>query len=187
MAAGSFPAVEIRQARPDEFAAAGDLVVDAYQAIEPFGLGDYADELRDVEARAVDAEVLVAVDDDGTVLGVVTYVPGPTSSMAEFIEADAAGIRMLAVSLKAQGRGVGRALVIACLDRARAAGKAQIVLHTTDWMTTAHRIYERLGFRRDPSIDWQPDPHETEGGEFWLRGYRFAFGSDGTTDGGVAR
>jgi GNAT superfamily N-acetyltransferase len=177
--AGSFPRVEIRQARPEEFAAAGDLVVDAYQAIEPFGLGDYADELRDVGARAVDADVLVALDDDGSVLGAVTYVPGPGSSVAEFTEADAAGIRMLAVSLKGQGRGVGRALVEACVDRARGAGKTQIVLHTTDWMTTAHRLYERLGFRRDESIDWQPEPHEMENGEFWLRGYRFTFVGDG--------
>jgi len=40
------------------------------------------------------------------------------------------------------------------------------VLHSTDRMTTAHRIYERLGFARDVSLDWEPLPG------FWLRGFR---------------
>jgi predicted N-acetyltransferase YhbS len=177
-AAGSFPRVEIRQARADEFAAAGDLVVEAYEAIDPFGLGNYSNELRNVAGRAADADVLVATD-DGTLLGAVTYVPGPTSSSAEFTEADAAGIRMLAVSLKAQGQGVGQALVEACIARARAAGKRQVVLHTTDWMTTAHRMYARLGFRRDATIDWQPSEEEAEGNVIWLRGYRLDLSSDG--------
>ena len=158
--------------RPDEFARVGELVVEAYEVIDPIGLGEYADELRDVAGRAAGAEVLVAVDDDGTLLGAVTYVPGPESPSAEFADADAAGIRMLAVGPKAQGRGVGKALVESCIERARSAGKAQIVLHTTDWMTTAHRIYGRLGFVRDPSIDWMPG---RDGDEevFWLRGFRF--------------
>lgn len=160
--------------KPDEFAAAGALIVEAYDVIDPIGLGDYAEELRDVAARVESADVLVALDAGGTLLGAVTYVPGPESASAEFAEADAAGIRMLAVGPAAQGRGVGRALVEACLDRARAAGKAQVVLHTTDWMTTAHRLYGRLGFERDPSIDWKPGRDEVEE-VFWLRGFRFRF------------
>ncbi len=82
---------------------------------------------------------------------------------------DAAGIRMLAVAADAQGRGVGEALTRACIDRARAAGRGQIVLHSTDRMTTAHRLYERLGFVRDPSIDWEGEPG------LWLRGFRLRF------------
>jgi GNAT superfamily N-acetyltransferase len=180
--------MEIREARPDEFARVGELVVESYAVIDPIGLGDYADELRDVAGRAGGAEVLVAVDDDGSLLGAVTYVPGPDSPSAEFDDADGAGIRMLAVGLKAQGRGVGRALVEACLDRARAAGKAQVVLHTTDWMTTAHRLYARLGFERDASIDWKPGRDEAEE-VFWLRGFRlrFADAEQGTGQGTADR
>jgi GNAT superfamily N-acetyltransferase len=166
--------MEIREVRPDEFAAAGELVVEAYDVIDPIGLGEYAGELRDVATRVGSADVLVAVDDGGALLGAVTYVPGPDSGSAEFTEADAAGIRMLAVAPTAQGRGVGRALVEACVARARAAGKAQVVLHTTDWMTAAHRLYGRLGFERDPSIDWKPGRDEAEE-VFWLRGFRFRF------------
>ena len=154
--------------RPDEHQALGDLTVAAYAAIHPAVVeeDDYAAELRDVAGRVADAEVLVAVDDAGTVVGGVTYVPGPDSSWAEFSEPDGAGIRMLAVAPEAQGRGVGEALSRACVDRAGATGRAQVLLHSTDRMTTAHRIYERLGFTRDASLDWEPLPG------FWLRGFR---------------
>lgn len=152
--------------RPEEYEALGVLIVAAYEAVEPGGVVSYAHELRDVTGRVDTTEVLVASDGDGVVLGGVTYVPGPDSPWAEYLDPGAAGIRMLAVAARAQGRGVGAALVQACIDRARAAGKAQIVLHTTDWMTTAHRLYQRAGFERDTSIDWEPEPG------FWLRGYR---------------
>src|SRR3712207_8100029 len=42
----------------------------------------------------------------------------------------------------------GELLVTACLDRARAAGKRRMVLSTDRRMTTAQRLYERLGFTR---------------------------------------
>jgi predicted N-acetyltransferase YhbS len=157
--------MEVRTARPDEYAALGELTVAAYEALEPGRLGGYADELRDVAARADGVDVLVATDGD-RVLGGVSYVPGPASPAAEFDDPDAAGIRMLAVAGDAQRRGVGEALTRACIERARAAGRAQIVLHSTERMVAAHRLYLRLGFERDPSIDWEPEP------EFWLRGFR---------------
>jgi GNAT superfamily N-acetyltransferase len=96
--------------------------------------------------------VLVAVDDEGRLLGGVTYIPGP-GPMAWFDGADEAGVRMLAVDPAAQGRGAGADLVAACVERARGAGKARVLLHTTAPMTAAHRLYERAGFRRDPARD----------------------------------
>jgi ribosomal protein S18 acetylase RimI-like enzyme len=168
--------VEIRIVRPDEHERLGEITVVAYRAINPphadADLDEYEAELRDIAGRAAGADVLVAVDGDGdgdgerAVLGGVTYVPDRSSPWAEFDEPDAAGIRMLAVAPEAQGRGVGEALTRACIDRAVAAGRAQILLHSTDWMTTAHRIYERLGFQRDPSFDREIED------EFWLRGFR---------------
>jgi GNAT superfamily N-acetyltransferase len=149
--------MKLRPARPEEYEPLGDLIVAAYaQVLAPDDLVGYQDELRDVAGRAAGAEVLVAVDGDRAVLGGVTYVPGPESPSAEFDRADAAGIRMLAVAADARGRGVGEALVRACIDRARTAGKGRLVLYSTDRMTTAHRIYQRLGFTRDPALDWEP-------------------------------
>jgi predicted N-acetyltransferase YhbS len=166
--------MQIRLARPEEYAAIGELTVAAYAAVDPGTLqSDYVDELRDVAGRAAGADVLVAVDDEtgGMVVGGVTYAPDPSSTSAEFSDPDAAGIRMLAVAADAQGRGVGEALTRACVDRARAAGRGQIVLHSTDRMATAHRLYERLGFVRDTSIDWEGEPG------LWLRGYRLRLDS----------
>ena len=161
--------MEVRPARPEEHAVLGELTVDAYAAIDPDVLDEaYAAELRDVAGRAEGAEVLVAVDGGGRVVGGVTYVPGPESSLAEFDALDAAGIRMLAAAESARGRGVGEALVRACIDAARVAGRGQIVLHSTDWMPAAQRLYLRLGFRRDPVIDVEYAPGR------WLRGFRLS-------------
>jgi predicted N-acetyltransferase YhbS len=167
--------MEIRPVRPEEYDELGELIVAAYATIDPGGLGDYADELRAVGERARGAEVLVAVDEAGRVLGGVTYVPGPGSPFAEFSDPDTAGIRMLAVADDARGRGVGEALSRACIDRARAAGRHQVVLHSTDWMPEAHRLYARLGFVRDEARDWEYDPGH------WLRGFRLPL--DGTPGG----
>jgi ribosomal protein S18 acetylase RimI-like enzyme len=62
------------------------------------------------------------------------------------------------VDAAARGRGVGELLVTACLDRARAAGKRRVVISTDPRMTSAHRLYERLGFTRLPERDWSPMP-----------------------------
>jgi GNAT superfamily N-acetyltransferase len=162
--------MEIRLVRTDEHERLGEVTVAAYAAINPAefddDLLDYQIELRDVAGRAAGADVLVAVDGEGTVLGGVTYVGDPSSPSAEFDEPDAAGIRMLAVVPEAQGQGVGEALARACIDRALSRGRAQIVLHSTHWMTAAHRLYQRLGFRPDPAYDREIAPG------FTLLGFR---------------
>ena len=65
---------------------------------------------------------------------------------------------MLAVSPDHQGSGAGTALTEWCVDRAVDVGRTRIILHTTQWMTTAHRIYERAGFERTTALDWEPFP-----------------------------
>ncbi|MFF9035124.1 GNAT family N-acetyltransferase [Streptomyces sp. NPDC014892] len=152
--------ITIRPAAPDEYAALGEITAQAYlgDGLLDFGESDrYLDELRDVAKRAAEAEVLVAVA-DGQVLGGVTFVPagGP---MADIARAGEAEIRMLAVSPEARGRGVGEALVRACLERARTVeGCVRVVLSTQRSMHAAHRIYGRLGFTRTPERDWNPLP-----------------------------
>ncbi|MHB1499119.1 MAG: GNAT family N-acetyltransferase [Acidimicrobiales bacterium] len=44
---------------------------------------------------------------------------------------------MLAVDPPAQVRGVGRALLDACIERARQLGRAGLFLHSTPWMEAA--------------------------------------------------
>lgn len=148
--------MQIRDAQPAEYAAVGEIVVDVYRALVP-DLGDYADELRDVAGR-IEAGVLAWVAEVGGALaGTVSYVPRP-GPYAEFDDPRAGGIRMLAVLPEFQGRGIGEALVRACLDRARADGQRRVYLHTTMWMENAQRLYRRIGFVRAPELDWLPDP-----------------------------
>ena len=63
---------------------------------------------------------------------------------------------MLAVLPEFQGRGIGEALVRACLDRARADARERVYLDTTQWMESAQRLYQRIGFKRAPELDWEP-------------------------------
>ncbi len=155
--------MEIRDVRTGDYERVGEILVATYGAIDP-SLGDYAEELRDIAARAAAVDVLVAVE-GADLVGTVTYVPGP-GPYAEWDDPDAAGIRMLAVDRPWQGRGVGSALVEACIERARATHRPRIRLHTTERMIAAQHMYERIGFARTPDEDWQPSPG------FWLRAYR---------------
>jgi ribosomal protein S18 acetylase RimI-like enzyme len=159
----------IREVRPDEYDRLGEVTVRAYAAISGETDDDYHDELRRVAARARVCTVLVAVDGAETVLGGVTYVPGPGTPLSESEREDEAGFRMLAVDPSARGRGIGRALAAACLERARAGGKAGVAVYTRPSMRAAHALYESLGFERDPERDWEFDPGE------WLWSYALRF------------
>jgi GNAT superfamily N-acetyltransferase len=149
--------IEIRPIQPPEHRTLGVLTVEAYRALDGARLGSYADELADVATRAGSAEVLVAVD-GGQLLGGVTFVPGPDNPYAEQLQEGEVGIRMLAVAPSAQGRGVGRALSVACIERARNGSARRVALHSTPWMKAAHRLYESLAFVRAPERDLQISP-----------------------------
>ena len=142
-------------AKPRSFPLLADLCVAAYA---PFVGGDhiYVAELRDVARRAADAKLLVAAAGD-RVLGTVTFVPdgGPLRQIAGPHEAE---FRML-VEPSAHGRGVGTALLRrACSTTARRRQQQGIVCSSLQQMRTAHRIYQRLGFRRAPQRDWSLAP-----------------------------
>ncbi|HEV2766228.1 MAG TPA: GNAT family N-acetyltransferase [Acidimicrobiales bacterium] len=147
-------AQSVRPIRSEEYAELGELTVRVYRQVLASDLETYAAVLRDVDARlAAGCDVLVARS-EGRVLGGVTYVPGP-GAYAQLIDDDEAEIRMLVVDPAAQGRGIGAALVGACIGRAEAAGKRTLVLGTMPAMTAAQRLYLRLGFRRCPERDGQ--------------------------------
>ncbi len=153
-------AFDIHPVRPEEYAALGELLVAAYLAL-PGGVDEpawYLDYLRDVPGRAAVSCVLAATSPQGEVLGGVTYVSGPEDPFSEELAEGDAGVRMLAVDPRRQRLGVGRALMDACVARAREAGRRRIVLHTGTWMHAAHRLYESMGFRREPALDFVPVP-----------------------------
>lgn len=69
-----------------------------------------------------------------------------------------ASIRMLAAPPERRGQGTGRALVAACLERAAAAGKSYLTLHTAPEMLAAQQLYRSFGFKRWPDADYSPGP-----------------------------
>jgi ribosomal protein S18 acetylase RimI-like enzyme len=148
--------LEIRPATTAELPRVGDLCVAAYAPFLVAADAGYDEVLRDAATRAAAAELLVGVD-GGDVLGTVTFVPdgGPLGEIAVPGEAE---FRMLAVDPAAQGRGVGLTLMRWLVDESRRRGKHAVVCSSLAEMRAAHRIYERLGFRRVPERDWSPQP-----------------------------
>ncbi|WP_147140597.1 GNAT family N-acetyltransferase [Stackebrandtia albiflava] len=149
--------VQIRAATAHDLAEVGRIAVDAYRADGQLDESGYEAALRDAAGRARDAELLVAVIDE-RVVGAVALCP-PGSRYAEICRADELEFRMLSVDPAAQGRGVGRLLVTACLERARELGCRAVVICTrAEHGDTAKRLYQRLGFTRLPDRDWAPVP-----------------------------
>lgn len=150
------PALTVQPARPDEFDRIAELTVRVYVEGRLASEG-YTAELADVAGRADRAQLLVVRDEDDRVVGSVALVL--SGDFGEVTTSDEeAAFRMLVVDPAARGRGIGELLVTTCLDLARAAGKRRMVISTGPAMTAAHRLYERLGFRRLPERDWTPAP-----------------------------
>lgn len=165
----SAPEIEIRAVRPEEHEALGALTAAAYGAYDggqPLSAA-YAEQLADVAGRASSCAVLVAVDVGGELLGGLTVVPDRTSPFAEHDLPSTGSFRHLAVAPAAQGRGVGRALIAAALDRARAGGDRQVLVHVAEDNERALDLYVRLGFARRPDLDWEVAEGVEE--SFWLR------------------
>ncbi|HEV2637546.1 MAG TPA: GNAT family N-acetyltransferase [Actinocrinis sp.] len=151
--------VVVREAREAELGEISEMTVEVF-ATESLVSPEYLETLRDARARwtAPETILLVALDDgtDG-LLGTVVYArPGsPLQDLASGAEAE---FRMLAVTPAARGRGVGETLVQACIAQAKRDELPRIVLSTGPEMTAAHRLYERMGFRRATERDWSPSP-----------------------------
>lgn len=150
--------VVITAAEPADLPEIGRIAVDAYRAdgqLDGGVDGHYGKELADAARRARDSELLVAKDSaTGAVLGSVAVCRHGTP-LAEISRPAEFEFRMLAVDPPAQGRGVGKALVDACVERARRSGARAVVICTRAGFSARH-MYEAMGFVRIPERDWTP-------------------------------
>lgn len=145
----------IRDAHQDEFPEIGEIRVSAYLAdgfLSPES--GYIPRLRELGSDG-GGPVLVATD-DAVIIGTVMLQIWPSG---ELLRAPGeAEIRALAVRPEARGRGAGRALVGAVIERAAGLGVRQLLLLTQPEMKTAHCIYQEAGFTRLPDRDTSPEP-----------------------------
>lgn len=165
----------VRNASADEFKVIGELMVHAYSTLEGFLKPDehphYYNTLSNIGElqKKPGAELIVAISSTGEIDGAVVFFGDMAqygSSGTATREKNSAGFRFLAVSDKARGKGVGKLLTHACLDRARKLGLKQVIIHTTMAMLNAWKMYEKIGFKRSQELDFKQ-------GELQVFGFRF--------------
>ena len=149
----------VREALPGEMDDVGALRVEAYQALDL--LADNPPYARALRAIGGDGHgtVLVATEAGGSGILLGTVMLQPWHQGSEVASGpQEAEVRALAVAPGAQGRGVGRALMLAVMERAAAAGARRLLLSTQPAMRGAQALYASLGFARLPDLDWSPVP-----------------------------
>lgn len=102
--------------------------------------------VSNMAALSASGDITVA-EQNGEIAGAVAYVPAGRPKAAFFDPAWPV-LRMLVVDPRARGAGIGRALTLACLERAQRDGADLIALHTSPIMEVALAMYRRLGFER---------------------------------------
>jgi len=137
----------------DDARAAGELIQAAYFQLPGYPRDEEYDvSLAAVALRATESDVVVAVDGD-RIVGCVTYIADHRNPEFEFADEDAASFRYFGVAPSEQGKGIGAAMVNWCIAQARQDGQQRLRIHTLESMPGAQRLYERLGFHRDPAND----------------------------------
>lgn len=113
----------------------------------------------------------IVAESDGEIIGSVALFPAKTDAYNGYIDAlDYPEIRMLAVTPAARGKGVATALITECIQRSKEKGYSSIGLHTGQFMESAMRLYESLGFERLPQFDFEP-----AGDGIIVKAYRLTF------------
>ena len=159
-------AIEIRNAKPEEFADIGKLMVRVYSQLEGFPKEseqpEYYRMLLNVgELTEQDhTELLAAITDDKIVVGAVLYFSdlenyGSGGSITKI--KNVSGFRLLAVDPDARGKGIGKLLSKECINRAKKHNHKQLFIHSTESMKVAWGMYERLGFLRYEEIDFMQE------------------------------
>jgi GNAT superfamily N-acetyltransferase len=172
-------ALHLRDALPEDRARIADLTMRAY--------GEYATVMTPESWKMLEGALLQSLADDAGVTRIVAEVGGTIVGSAALYEpgVDAYGslaerarwpeVRLVAVAPSVRGQGIARALVNECVRRAKEAGATSLGLHTSRSMSAAMRLYERMGFVRDPASDFHPPGAEL------VEGYRLSLSDHDTT------
>lgn len=140
--------IDVRPMRAGEEDEVQALLTEAYRPYTANMVPTLYDQYLKAVLNTSDGQVLVAVSDDRIVGSARLYLAGtpPVPVPAEW-----AWVRAVGVAPSARGAGVGRALME--YSAAHSGDAAALSLHTMDFMPTAVRLYERLGYERAPEWD----------------------------------
>lgn len=127
----------------------------AYATSLPIELGyqDFEAELAGLPGKYAQpaGELWLARDLDGVPIGCAALRP---------LDGGAGELKRLFLRAEARGLGVGRALTLAVIEQARAAGYTELRLDTLASMDAAIALYENLGFERTGAY-YAPTPAGT--------------------------
>jgi ribosomal protein S18 acetylase RimI-like enzyme len=144
----------IRDALTTDFDEIASLSVEAYREYsKSLSLEDWdkmKTSLSNISKIAERAKLIVAEQDRELVGSVAYYHPGTSAS--HLFQPEWASLRMLAVSPKYRGQGIGRKLTQECIQRAKSDRAKVIGLHTSELMVAARCMYEKLGFQQDTEL-----------------------------------
>ena len=152
--------LKIREALSDEIELIRNQRGKAYEDHAKVIPQDHWDALRKAIMSDADQQIsveLLVAELDGEIVGSVALFPAKSDAYRGLVDMlDYPEIRMLAVNHESRGKGVAEALIKECIYRTKTKGLEHIGLHTADFMGTAMRLYERMGFARMPKFDFQP-------------------------------
>lgn len=156
---------QIRTAHADEFEMISSLTRLAYEQYATIMAPVAWEGLRSAIDAALASkderiERIVALREGQIVGSVMLFSPGLNLHKDANAGAEWPELRMLAVHPDERSQGLGQLLVEACIERVRAKGGEWLGLHTSESLKAAIRLYQRLGFERDPERDFQPEGAE---------------------------
>jgi ribosomal protein S18 acetylase RimI-like enzyme len=136
----------LRNYEPHDASAVNALVQRAFISLAPH-IPDWPGFSKGLSALVDLAEhsQIIVAEQDGQLMGAVGYV-GPGQSKKAFFKPEWPIVRQLSVAPECRGQGIGRALVEACIERARADHAPLLALHTSHVMRDALELYASLGF-----------------------------------------
>ena len=152
--------IVVRPARQGDRGRIERLTLEAYR--------EHASVMEPSAWAALEQAVHASLADDAGVTRIIAEIDGVIVGSAALYAPDTAAygslasptawpeVRLVAVAPTARGRGIAHALVEECIRRARLAGATVLGLHTSRSMRAAVRLYERMGFVRDPERDFHP-------------------------------